>query len=439
MTAPNHPGELRRAAAEPARPAASAGAVGTPRPTSSGGAGPSVMLIAGEPSGDALGAQLVTELKRVCAHLPFAPHFWGAGGPRMAEAGVALDLDLTRHAVTGLADVLRNLAKFRRFLHRLLDLAFARQPDVVVMIDFQAFHRRFARALRQSQRRRQREFFNWRPRLVQFVSPQVWGSRPQRAYDLAADVDLLLCLFAFEKDWYARRTPGLQVEVVGHPLLDRHASGREERTSVTPVAPSPTDPRPLVLLLPGSRDGELRRHLPVMLAAARLITTRHDVRFHMVLPDVRLKPLAEASLRGVQPPVTLAIGNLADRLREATVAIASTGTVTLECALFRVPTVALYITSPLTFFIGRRIATVEYLAMPNILARTRVMPEFLQSDATPARLAEAAVNFLRHPPIREAYRRKLDEVVAQLGEPGAARRAALAIARVAGLTGERHR
>jgi lipid-A-disaccharide synthase len=397
--------------------------------------GPSFMVIAGEPSGDALGAQLVSELRRALAHLPFAPTFWGAGGPRLAGAGVALDLDLTRHAVTGLGDVLRNLPKFRRFFRQLLDLAFARQPDVIVMIDFQAFHRRFARALRRGVRRHQREFFNWRPRLVQFVSPQVWGSRPERAYDLAADVDLLLCLFAFEKDWYARRTPGLQVEAVGHPLLDRYQRELGRPTAALSTSP-PADPRPLVLLLPGSREGELRRHLPVMIEAARLISARHEVRFHLVVPDDRLKPLAEGALHGGPPGIGVEVGNLAARLREAAVAIASTGTVTLECALFRVPTVALYITSPLTFFIGKQMATVESLAMPNILAGTRVMPEFLQSDATPGRLAEAASNFLRHPSIREAYRRKLDEVVAQLGAPGAARRAALAIARLAGLAND---
>jgi len=385
------------------------------------------MLIAGEPSGDALGAQLVTDLRPVLAHELFAPVFHGAGGPRMAGAGVALDLDLTQHAVTGLADVLRNLPKFRRFLRHLLGLAFARQPDVIVMIDFQGFNRRFARALRRRLRRRQHAFSNWHPRLVQFVSPQVWGSRPERAYDLAADVDLLLCLFAFEKTWYARRTPGLRVEVVGHPLLDRHRDGRAGLGAATaPVAL--VDPRPLVLLLPGSRSGELRRHLPVILEAARLIESRHDVRFRIVLPDERLKPLAEASLRGFPLEVALDVGGLAAGLREATVAIASTGTVTLECALFRVPTVALYITSPLTYLIGRQLATVEHLAMPNILAGTRVMPEFLQSAVTPANLAEAVSNFLRHPVLREAYRRKLDEVVAQLGGPGASRRAAEAIA-----------
>ncbi len=389
------------------------------------------MLIAGEPSGDALGAELVAELKVALAGDPLAPEFHGAGGPRMAAAGVRLELDLTQHAVTGLADVLRNLVKFRRIMAGLLRIAHAQQPDVVVLIDFQAFNRRFARTLRRQCRRRQQIFANWAPLVVQFVSPQVWGSRPGRAYDLAADIDLLLCLFPFEKDWYARRTPRLRVEVVGHPLLDRH---RTRQAWLAGRTVRETHPHPLVLLLPGSRAGELRRHLPVMLEAARLIAARHDTRFRVVLPEERFRPLADELTHGHKEELSLDVGGLAEGLAEATAAIASTGTVTLECALFRVPTVALYITSPLTYLIGRQLATVKYLAMPNILENTRVMPEFLQSDASAENLADAVLNFLRHPGLREAYRRKLDEVVAGLGPAGASRRAA---ASIAGLLHER--
>ncbi|MCZ7640708.1 MAG: hypothetical protein M5U12_34415 [Verrucomicrobia bacterium] len=167
-----------------------------------------------------------------------------------------------------------------------------------------------------------------------------------------------------------------------------------------------------------------------MLGTARRLAARDELQFRLVLPDNTLRPLAEAALRTCPVEVAVEVGGLARTLSEATLALASTGTVTLECALFRVPTVALYITSPLTYWIGRRLATVHYLAMPNLLAGTRVMPEFLQDAATPENLADAATELLHHPVLREAFRRKLDEVVAQLGGPGATRRAALAIARL---------
>ncbi len=383
------------------------------------------MLVAGEPSGDQLGAELIGALRTALAGEAFAPRFFGAGGPRLAAAGMELAFDLTRHAVTGLVEVVRVLGDLRRRMHQLLELACERQPDAVVLVDFQGFNRWLARALRRRVNTQRSRFNNWRPRIVQYVSPQVWASRPGRAHALADDVDLLLCLFPFEKEWYARRVPRLPVVAVGHPILDRH---RDQARRPSAPAPAPASgATSLVLLLPGSRAGELRRHLPVLLETVRLLDIRHRVRFRMVLPDTSLRAAVEDQLRTRSVPVELRVGGLAESLAEAAVAIASTGTVTLECAYYRVPTVALYKTSPLTFWVGKRLATVNSLAMPNLLAGTRVMPEFLQGAATPERLAEAAGNFLTRPFLREAVRAKLDEVVAQLGQPGASSRAASAI------------
>lgn len=385
--------------------------------------GRSFMLVAGEASGDLLAAELVGELRRVLADDPFAPRFFGAGGPRMAAAGVELHVDLTRHAVTGLVEVLRHLLRFRRVLRDLTALARARQPDAVVLVDFQAFNRRLARALRRLAEPSGDWFHNWRPRLVQYVSPQVWASRPGRAQALARDVDLLLCLFPFEAEWYARHEPRLRVVAVGHPILDRHPP-------VDPVArvKAESAPVPEVLLLPGSRAGELHRHLPVMLAAARRIAAQRAARFAMVLPDEGLLAPARQHLAADGPEVMLQVGGLGEALDRAAVALASTGTVTLECAVRGVPTVALYITAPLTYQVGRRLATIRYLAMPNVLVGEEVVPEFIQHRATPENLADAVLSLLAEPERREAQRRRYAEVVARLGAPGASRRAAEAIA-----------
>ncbi len=385
--------------------------------------GRAFMLVAGETSGDLLAAELVGELRRALADDPFAPRFFGAGGPRMAAAGVELHVDLTRHAVTGLVEVLRYLLRFRRVLLDLTVLARARQPDVVVLVDFQAFNRRLARALRRLVGPPGDWFHNWRPRLVQYVSPQVWASRPGRAHALARDVDLLLCLFPFEAEWYARHEPRLRVVAVGHPILDRHPP-------VDPVARRATEsaPVPEVLLLPGSRAGELRRHLPVMLAAARRIAARRPARFALVLPGEDLRPVAQQHLAAGGVEVALQVGGLGVALDRAAVALASTGTVTLECAVRGVPAVALYITAPLTYEVGRRLATVRHLAMPNVLAGEEVVPEFIQHRATPENLADAVLTLLAEPERREAQRRRYAEVVSRLGTPGASRRAAEAIA-----------
>src|ERR1041385_3264048 len=195
------------------------------------------MLIAGEASGDMLAAELVRALREKLAGGPsrrtaesqplqtaLAPKFFGAGGPRLAAEGVELAFDLTQHSVIGLWEVIKNYGKFKRLFDQLLRLAIERQPDAIVCVDFSGFNRRFAHAVRQHVRSHRGPFYNWNPKIIQYVSPQVWASRPGRAHKLARDIDLLLTLFPFEKDWYAARVPELRVEFVGHPMIDRYAS-----------------------------------------------------------------------------------------------------------------------------------------------------------------------------------------------------------------------
>ena len=170
-------------------------------------ASPSFMLIAGEPS-EISGAEFVRTFGQLPDVLiwPWPPEFFGAGGPQMTAAGVRLELDLTAHAVVGFTDVLAQYAKFRAFFNQLFDLALQRQPDVIVLIDFGGFNLRFARASQRHARRR-RGVVNWKPKIVYFVSPQVWASREGRAYQLARDVDLLLSIFPFES-LVCARVPG---------------------------------------------------------------------------------------------------------------------------------------------------------------------------------------------------------------------------------------
>jgi lipid-A-disaccharide synthase len=375
----------------------------------------SILLIAGDPSGDLLGAELAQALREQAG--PFPPRLWGAGGPAMAAAGVELRHDLTRHSVIGL-EILRRYAELRGAFQDLLDHAMRERPDIVVGVDYGGFNLRFAAALRARVARERGPFLNWRPQLVQYVSPQVWASRPGRVKTLARTQDLLLSILPFEPAWYAARAPNLRVEFVGHPIVDRH--GQEPV-----VAPDP-DPPATLLLLPGSRVGEVQRHLPVMIPAAEHVAAATGARVRMVLPQESLRAIA-APFTAALPGLEVQIGGLAAALRGATVALASTGTVTLECAWFGVPTVALYRTSWLTYEVGRRLITVKYLAMPNLLAGEAVMPEFVQAAATPEALAAVALEWFRSPERRAETRAQLARVAKSLGPPGAGRRAAAAI------------
>jgi lipid-A-disaccharide synthase len=427
-----------------------------------------IMLVAGEPSGDQLAAELVTALRsELATRFPDQePVFFGAGGPKMAAAGVTLRLDLTQHSVIGLIEVLKRYRQFKRIFDDLVSYALEQRPDVVIGVDFGGFNLRFAKALKtrigratapsvgqaddgaakaaagQGQgvageapssaastpaARQEMSSDLWRPKLVQFVSPQVWASRPGRAGTIAATHDLLLSIFPFEKAWYAKRHPKLKVEFVGHPAADRFA-GQGSTFGVERYGLTVPDSKIRVLVLPGSRLSELKRHLPVVLAAAKQLRAQTGCDVSMVLPNEALMAFAMPFIKAVDCTLEIQTGGLEEELRRATVAIASTGTVTMECAYFGVPTVALYKTSWSTYQIGKRIVTVKYLAMPNILADEIVFPEFIQSAATPENLAAATLELLNNPRRRQAVQETLGRIVRSLGEPGAARRAATAVA-----------
>jgi lipid-A-disaccharide synthase len=395
----------------------------------------SFMLIAGETSGDILAAELVRALRaELIGHsLPFTwdyqplhaglePRFFGAGGPEMAAAGLDLAFDLTAHAVTGISEVLKNYSKFRRLLKALHQLALEREPEAIICVDFSGFNRRLAHAIKQYVVSHQGWFQNWKPKIIQYVSPQVWASRESRVYQMAKDYDLVLSIFPFERDWYATRAPDLRVEFVGHPIVDRYGPFSPEETGKSaPAAGSPT-----MLLLPGSRPDELARHLPALLAALnKMRRSVPQLRARMVLPKESL--LDQAKQLGVPDNLQVQIGGLAEALSQVNLAIASTGTVTLECAYFGIPTVALYKTSWLTWQIAKRIITVKYGAMPNLLANEEIFPEFIQDAATPDRIAGAALALLQDEPRRKKIKNALRAVVNSLGRPGAASRAATAI------------
>lgn len=399
------------------------------------------MIVAGEASGDLLAAELVRAIRAEYEAMPpvltpdyqplytsFEPRFFGAGGPQMAAAGVELAFDMTDHAVIGLSDVLKNLLKFRRLLVQLQELAQERAPDAIICVDFAGFNLRFARGIRRYVRRRQDWFHDWNPKIIQYVSPQVWASREGRARDLARDHDLLLSTFSFEKAWYAKRVPRLKVEFVGNPIVDRHgkacsvnrAQGSADAVSIT--------------LFPGSRRGELRRHVPLVLAVAKLISQKRKARFQMILPNQALVDYAATlgSLEGI----SVQAGGLDEALEDADLAITKSGTITVECACYGLPAIVFYKTSTFTYLVGRPLVKVRHIAMPNLLANEELFPEFIQNDATPERIAEAGLALLEDEPRRQRIKGRLAAIVGELGGAGASQRAARAIVNLVREPGE---
>ena len=372
------------------------------------------MVIAGESSGDFLAAELIRAIQTRSPNSTF----FGAGGERMASVGAEVIVDMTRHSVIGIWEAILNYTKFKRLFNQLIRLAFERKPDCIICVDFSGFNRRFARKIRKDLIFCRELYPHWTPRIIQLVSPQVWASRPGRAKTLAEDLDLLLSIIPFEKTWYAKHTPRLHVEFVGNPLIDRHAN--------IAVSSRPS-PLPLISLLPGSREAEFTRHLPVMIGAVKKIRNVRPVQFSLVLQNAAW--IAEAKRLGatIENGIEIQTGTVAESLRHSQLAIAATGTVTLECALFGVPTVCMYKTSWTTYQVAKRIISVQYLAMPNLLANEELFPEFVQNRATADNISRAALELLADVQRCDQIRTKLKAVVESLGSPGASGRAADAV------------
>jgi lipid-A-disaccharide synthase len=374
------------------------------------------MFIAGDLSGDALGGALIAALRERKSDASF----FGAGGPAMQAAGLEAQFDFTRDGVFGLEALLK-FREFKRRFDRLLALAVERQPDAIVCVDFGGFNRRFAHAAREHVRKNSAG--GWNPKVIQYVSPQVWASRPGRADKMAEDLDLLLTIFPFEPAWYRQRTPKLAVEFVGHPIVERFAG------QLPPEDKPFNTSSPRVLILPGSRPAELKRHLPIVRdAVARLREAHPSLEARVVLPE-RLVETARAI--GL-PEGTANSGDLQASLAWADVALAKSGTITLECAYFGVPTVVFYRAGALTYAVASRIVQVKWIAMPNLLANEEVFPEFVQAKATGENIAQAALELIGNAARRSKVQATLRSIRAGLGKPGASGRAAEKILQLLG-------
>lgn len=378
-----------------------------------------IMVIAGEPSGDALAAGLVSAI-RDQLHGAIVPHFFGLGGPKLHESGVELIEEMTQHTVFGLFEALSKYRQFKGIFNRALAEAKLRQPDLIILVDFGGFNLRFAKALRAELERESGTFRNWVPKLAYFVPPQVWASRERRAATIADTIDLVISIFPFEKDWYRERFPDLAVCYVGDPMAGRFYTDSRPN-SKKKVSPSSGIHR--IALLPGSRAQEIERHLPLMLETIELIRKHKECHATVVTPNGELtKPFRHLEHKGV----SWEIGNLEQVLSQSDIAIASSGTVTRECAYLRIPTVVIYKLSWITYQIAKRVVKVKFIAMPNILAEKMIFPELIQDSATPTAIAQEVLQ-LGMEQDRDELLNDLERVVLSLGPPGATERAARAI------------
>jgi len=373
---------------------------------------PSLMIVAGERSGDLYGAELARALRE---RLP-GPALFGCGGEAMRRAGVETVVDAHQLTMIGITEVISGLPRAYRAFHALLAEVDKRRPQLAVLIDFPDFNLRLAKQLKR------RGIV-----VVYFVSPQVWAWRRGRLKQLKGRIDKMLCIFDFEEAIY--RQAGIPVEYVGHPLVDlvRPRLTRQGFFGQLELEPSVTT----VALLPGSREKEVTHILPTMLGAAHRLALKRKVQFVVAAaPTLDARWLEEELLapRAGGLSIRLAADAAYDALSHCEVAIVASGTATIEAALLERPMVVVYRVSPLTFVLGRLLVAVPYYSMVNILARKPVVPELIQGDFTPASVAERVEYLLDHPRAQQEMVQELRLLREHLGPGGAVNRAADAVA-----------
>lgn len=376
---------------------------------------PKLYFVAGEASGDRHAADLLRRLKDL---YPKAEAF-GVGGQHLRAAGQNQFFDLAIHAVVGLTEVLRNYFKFRGFFNAILADIERLRPDALVLVDYPGFNLRLAE---EAKRR-------WpKLKIVYYISPQLWAWKSGRSKIMARTVDLLLVIFRFETDWFRKHEPGLKVEWVGHPMMDRW------KEIIPETERDPKSPR--IALLPGSRSREIRVHLPIMLGAAeKLGRYRQGMSFIILAADSSARKLIEETIaeHGYQwLQVEIHSGYQLTHLSRCDLALVASGTATVECCVAGVPMLVIYKVSALTYWLGRKLVKVPYLSMVNILAGEKVVPEFLQEKANEEALFEAARKILDKPAWRNLIRKNLKKVTQSLGESGASLRGAEAIQELLG-------
>jgi lipid-A-disaccharide synthase len=367
-----------------------------------------ILISAGEASGDMYAARLATALRaRADVHL------FGMGGPRMREAGVELVADCEEVSLVGIVEIAKKLPALNRVWKRLIGETEQRKPRFAILTDFPGFHLRLARALNRQGVQN-----------IYFVCPQFWAWRPWRANLVRRRFVRGLCIFPFEQDWYHAR--GVPADFIGHPLVGNVAAKRSREEFAASFELDAA--KPIVALLPGSRGGEIVHHMPPLVQSCHLIVREHPaVQFVLALAPGMSKSQITPYLTP-EAPIHVVEDATYDALGAADVAVVSSGTATVEAALMDTPMIVVYRLAPITAAIARWLVRTPMFAMVNLIAGKRVVPELVQKDFTPERVASEVTRLLDSGQARSEMRQGLASVREKLGPPGAIERAADIIA-----------
>lgn len=367
----------------------------------------SVMIVAGEASGDIYGAHLVMAIKELDPCI----EFFGLGGPEMERAGVRIMYQLSSMAVVGMTEIVPKIRYIFRVSRELKQSLHVSPPDLLILIDYPGFNLHLAK-----------KAHSLGIPVFYYIPPQVWAWRERRVRKIAKRVDRVAVILPFEKEFYRRH--GLKVRYVGHPLLDLSLPKRDEE-EIKKSLDINHNKTPILGLLPGSRDEEIVRILPAMIGAAEIIS--HDYpHLYCILPlasTVKEEVVAPYT-RNAKIDITIKRLDTKEILKIVDLALIASGTATLEAVIMETPMVITYKMSFLSYMLGRFLIKVSHIGLVNLIAGKAIVPELIQGKATAHRLAEEAVAILKNETLKRDMKKSLKLVHEQLGRGGAAKKAA---------------
>jgi lipid-A-disaccharide synthase len=373
----------------------------------------SLMIVAGERSGDVYGGELAAALR---ARLGL--EIFGCGGEAMRKAGVETTVDSREFAMVGITEVMSGLPRAYRAFNRLLVEVDRRGPQATVLIDSPSLNLRLAKRLKQRN-----------IPVIYFVSPQIWAWKKWRIKHIRERVDKMLCIFDFEEELY--RQAEVPVEYVGHPLVDLVEAKltRKEFFAQTDLDPSV----PTIAFLPGSREKEVLFNLPAMLDCASRLALSREIQFVVAVAPSLDSAWVESRLLECyvgRATIRTATNVTAEALRHSNLAVVASGTATVVAMLLECPMIVVYRVSPVSWQMGKFMVDVPFYSMVNLLAKKAVVPEMIQNDFTAGALAERCEYLLDNSQAREEMVKELRALRPRLGAGGAIGRAAEAILRV---------
>ena len=367
-----------------------------------------ILIVAGEASGDIHAAHLVRRLKVLCPELSF----YGLGGKNMRAAGVATSFDLTAFAVVGFFEILKNYGRFKKIFDDLVKKTEEEKPVAAILVDYPGFNLRLAQKLKKQN-----------IKVIYFISPQVWAWGKKRIDFIRHHIDLMLVLFKFEEILY--QNGQFNVKFVGHPLLDivRTTTNRQKLLESIGFKPNVLN----IALLPGSREREVANHLPVMLKAAQKIYEKFNNAQFLIC---RSTTVGRELFKNIIDKIKIdfaykVLDDLTyDGIQASDLVVVASGTATLETAILNKPMVIVYRVSFLTWLLAKALIKIPSIGLVNVVAGQRIVPELVQFDATPNKIAKTTLELLEDKQTLEKIHADLYAVKNTLGIPGAYNRAA---------------